>query len=230
MSDTNKSEYRYERKSYITELSEYEVEDILRTHPAIFSEIFIQRYVNNIYFDSFSFNNYYDNIEGNTDRVKIRVRWYGNLFGAIDKPTLEIKIKKGLLGKKISMPIKPFFLNKDTSVGDILASNAQLQDSLMFDFNSLEPSLMNQYLRKYYKSCNGHFRITVDTNQLFYGINKQNNFFLNQISDKKSVILELKYDEEYDSEASNITSIFPFRVTKNSKYVNGVQKIYNMSF
>jgi hypothetical protein len=230
MSDTNKSEYRYERKSYITELSEYEVEDILRTHPAIFSEIFIQRYVNNIYFDSFSFNNYYDNIEGNTDRVKIRVRWYGNLFGAIDKPTLEIKIKKGLLGKKISMPIKPFFLNKDTSVGDILASNAQLQDSLMFDFNSLEPSLMNQYLRKYYKSCNGHFRITVDTNQLFYGINKQNNFFLNQISDKKSVILELKYDEEYDSEANNITSIFPFRVTKSSKYVNGVQKIYNMSF
>ena len=230
MSDTNKSEYRYERKSYITELSEYEVEDILRTHPAIFSEAFIQRYVNNIYFDSFSFNNYYDNIEGITDRIKIRVRWYGNLFGAIDKPTLEIKIKKGLLGKKISMPIKPFFLNKDTSVGDILASNAQLQDSLMFDLNSLEPSLMNQYLRKYYKSCNGHFRITVDTNQLFYMIKKQNNYFLNQISDKNSVILELKYDEEYDSEASNITSIFPFRVTKNSKYVNGVQKIYNMSF
>jgi len=230
MSDTNKSEYRYERKSYITELSEYEVEDILRTHPAIFSEIFIQRYVNNIYFDSFSFNNYYDNIEGNTDRVKIRVRWYGNLFGAIDKPTLEIKIKKGLLGKKISMPIKPLILNKELNIGDILASNAQLQDSLMFDFNSLEPSLMNQYLRKYYKSCNGHFRITVDTNQLFYGINKQNNFFLNQISDKKSVILELKYDEEYDSEANNITSIFPFRVTKSSKYVNGVQKIYNMSF
>ena len=230
MSDTNKSEYRYERKSYITELSEYEVEDILRTHPAIFSEIFIQRYVNNIYFDSFSFNNYYDNIEGNTDRVKIRVRWYGNLFGAIDKPTLEIKIKKGLLGKKISMPIKPFFLNKETNIGDILASNAQLQDSLMFDLNSLEPSLMNQYLRKYYKSCNGHFRITVDTNQLFYMIKKQNNYFLNQISDKNSVILELKYDEEYDSEANNITSIFPFRVTKNSKYVNGVQKIYNMSF
>jgi SPX domain protein involved in polyphosphate accumulation len=230
MSNTNKPKYRYERKSYITELSEYEVEDILRTHPAIFSEAFIQRYVNNIYFDSFSFNNYYDNIEGITDRIKIRVRWYGNLFGAIDKPTLEIKIKKGLLGKKISMPIKPFFLNKETNIGDILASNAQLQDSLMFDLNSLEPSLMNQYLRKYYKSCNGHFRITVDTNQLFYMIKKQNNYFLNQISDKNSVILELKYDEEYDSEASNITSIFPFRVTKNSKYVNGVQKIYNMSF
>ena len=30
--------------------------------PAIFSEIFFPRFINNIYFDSFNLNNYYDNI------------------------------------------------------------------------------------------------------------------------------------------------------------------------
>lgn len=224
------SDYRYERKFIITELSKYEVECIVKMHPAIFSEIFYQRHVNNLYFDSFNLNNYYENIEGLTDRMKIRVRWYDNLFGYIEKPTLEIKIKKGFLGKKISIPIKPFKLNEDTKISDILNSINDLQDSLNIDFNSLKPSLLNEYSRKYYQSCNLRYRITIDTDQSFYKINKQNNFFLNRINDKNTVVLELKYNQDYDFEASYITTKFPFRITKSSKYVSGVQKVLQVAF
>ena len=108
------SDHRYERKFFITELSQYEVECIVKIHPAIFSEIHHKRFVNNIYFDSYNLKNFRENIEGATDRIKIRIRWYGDLFGYIKKPVLEIKIKKEFLNKKISIPIKPFILNNSS--------------------------------------------------------------------------------------------------------------------
>ena len=219
------SDYRYERKYFITELSKYEVESIVKHHTAIFSEIYHTRIVNNIYFDSFNLINYLENIEGATDRIKIRIRWYGELFGYIEKPVLEIKIKKELLNKKISIPIKPFVLKKDTKISDILNPSNDLQDSLAVDFNSIEPSLLNQYSRTYYQSCNGYFRITIDTDQSFYQVNKQNNFFLNRTTDKNTVILELKYAQEHESIANHITTKFPFRISKSSKYINGVDNI-----
>ena len=60
-------------------------------------------------------NNFHDNIQGIAERKKTRIRWYNSLFGKIEKPTLEFKVKKGLLGKKISYPIPPFQLNYNTN-------------------------------------------------------------------------------------------------------------------
>ena len=41
----NKLDYRYERKFFVTELSNHEVESIVRLHPAMFSAIFKARVV-----------------------------------------------------------------------------------------------------------------------------------------------------------------------------------------
>ena len=92
--------YRYERKYFITEITYGDIDSIVKLHPAMFSEIFHKRSVNNIYFDSPDLNNYFDNIDGNMYRVKSRIRWYGRTFGVIEKPVLELKIKNGLLGRK----------------------------------------------------------------------------------------------------------------------------------
>ena len=222
------SEYRYERKFFVTELSKYEIESIVKMHPAIFSEIYYKRFVNNIYFDSFNFTNLRENVEGATNRIKIRIRWYGELFGYVEKPVLEIKIKKGLLGKKISVPLKPFSLTKKTKIPDILKSINDLQEIIEIDFESLIPSLLNRYSRSYYQSFDNNFRITIDNNQSFYFINQNNNSFLNHHNDNRSIILELKYNQTFDKDVNYITSKFPFRVTKSSKYVNGIQQISQM--
>ena len=227
--DINISDYRYERKFFIKELSRYEVESIVNLHPAIFSGIYRQRYVNNIYFDSFSLNSYHENIEGLRDRIKIRIRWYGELFGYVEKPVLEFKIKRGLLGKKISYPLKSFNLNRDTKITDILKSIVKLKEISFIKFEDLIPSLLNRYSRKYYQSSNKKYRITVDTDQSFYNINKENNTFLNSYFDNTSVILELKYLQEHDIDATHIVSNFPFRITKSSKYVSGIEKFNHMS-
>ncbi|KAF5430244.1 VTC domain-containing protein [Candidatus Methanomarinus sp.] len=225
----NISDYRYERKFFITTLSKYEVASIVKLHPAIFSAIYHQRFVNNIYFDSYNLNNFRENVEGATDRIKIRIRWYGDLFGYIEDPILEIKIKKGLLGKKISIPIKPFNLTENTKIFDILKAK-YLKEILMIDFESLSPSLLNRYSRKYYQSSDKKYRITIDNEQSFYLINKEKNSFLNSHNDNDSVILELKYNQDFDQEAGYITSNFPFRITKSSKYVSGIQKVLQVTF
>ena len=59
---------------------------------------------------------------------------------------------------------------------------------------------------------------------------KENNTFLNSYFDNASVILELKYDQEHDFGASHITSSFPFRITKSSKYVSGVEKTFQVNY
>ena len=118
--DIEKNSYRYERKFFISELTKHQVVSLIKLHPAMFSEIFHQRVVNNIYFDSFNLTNYIDSIEGSTYRMKVRIRWYGKLFGRIGKPVFELKIKHGLLGKKESYPLSPFELDNSFEIHRVL--------------------------------------------------------------------------------------------------------------
>ncbi len=224
----NQSEaLRYERKFLISDYSFLEVEHLLKYHPACFSEIYTQRQINNIYFDSAGFESYYGNIEGDTERTKARIRWYGNLFGKIDHSTLEFKIKKGLLGKKNFYSLASFSLNEHFSKQQILQALAidsvpgNIRDLMV----SLQPVLLNTYLRKYFISADKQFRITIDKDLTYYRISYFGNTFLNMVKDHKAVVLELKYDSQLENEAKEIGNKFPFAMTKNSKYLQGIERV-----
>tara|TARA_B100001250_G_C19811682_1_gene796009 strand:+ start:3580 stop:4278 length:699 start_codon:yes stop_codon:yes gene_type:complete len=220
------SEYRYENKFYIDSLSKLEVNTIVKLHPSIFKEIFSKRFVNNIYYDSHTLENYRNNIEGQTNRLKVRIRWYGNLFGNIKNPTLEIKIKKGVLGKKVSIDLPNFFLDKKTDLLDLIHSNIKLFKSELVDFKSLYPVLLNQYSRQYFISSDKNFRITIDNKLLFINIFEHKNSFKKSFQISDSIILELKYNPDYQTQANNIVQSFPFRISKSSKYVTGIEKTF----
>ncbi len=219
------TEFRYERKFLISELSSYDVDGVVKMHPFMFSEAFPAREVNNLYFDTEDLHNYYDNIEGRKNRIKVRVRWYGELFGNIEHPILELKVKNGLLGKKISVEIPPFSIDRNQNIGGILNPLNNMSEKLMVDFNLLRPTLMNKYTRWYYQSCNKKYRVTIDSNQHYYYVQNEHNTFSNHIVDTKNVILELKYNQVGDDNVSMVSSVFPFRVSKSSKYVTGVEKV-----
>ena len=223
------SNFRHERKFLITELTKHDVESLIKLHPALFSEIHHFRFVNNIYFDTANLQYYYDNIEGSTSRVKVRIRWYGELIGMIEHPTLEIKIKKGLLGTKKSIKLNSFSLNDKLNLCELLGSINEINYFMNIDFSSLNPVLLNRYSRNYYQSADGKYRITCDNNQSFYKFWNHGNSFLNQIDDKNTVILELKYNKEFDSGVNYITSRFPFRLSKSSKYITGIQKLFDLT-
>ena len=62
-----------------------------------FHEIFKKRHVNNIYFDDPNLQCLMANLHGDSNRFKIRLRWYDN---NLDKLFFEIKIKKIFLDTK----------------------------------------------------------------------------------------------------------------------------------
>lgn len=220
-------ELRHERKFLITDYSASEVEQIIKYHPACFREVHHQRTVNNIYFDSLAYDSYYRNVEGDTNRTKARIRWYGKLFGEIENAVLEFKIKKALLGRKEYYSLNPFCLDEDFSKQQII--RALNSDKIPWNIHdlilSLHPSLLNSYSRKYFLSADKQFRLTIDKDQVFYGISYNNNTFLNKVKNTRAVVLELKYDVSLEQEANEISSKFPFKMTKNSKYLQGLERV-----
>ncbi|MEN8008206.1 MAG: polyphosphate polymerase domain-containing protein [Candidatus Krumholzibacteriota bacterium] len=221
------SDYRFERKFLVTDLEVAELEAIVRHHPAVFGEIYHPRFINNIYFDTLDATSYVENVEGFTSRVKFRVRWYEDLFGQIPEPVLELKIKHGFLGRKESFPLSPFHFDGNTDFRQLLAQvwPADLPPVIADGFRRRRPALLNRYLRRYYQSADGDFRITIDRDQEFREIRAHGNSFLHRRQDSTTLILELKYNYELDERAQTISSVFPFRMTKSSKFVNGTERL-----
>ena len=76
------------------EVESLNVIGLIKHNSAMFSEVFEERKVNNIYLDSADFENCRAHLAGEPERFKIRIRWYGETFGVVRKPVLEFKIKK----------------------------------------------------------------------------------------------------------------------------------------
>lgn len=220
--------FRYEHKFYITELTLKEIEAKIKFHPAIFQEKYHIRTVNNIYFDSFNLQHYIDNIDGITRRLKVRIRWYGSMFGAIERPVLELKFKHNLHIGKLSYPLKSFLLDDKFSINTIrtVFEVSDLSQQLKMYLKELSFSLLNSYHRKYFLSVDHKYRITIDDHMQACTLTPYRNTYLHTSKDYAGVILELKYNKPYDGGADRITNYFGFRMTKSSKYVEGINALW----
>ncbi len=219
---------RFERKFVISNRPRQNIEMVVKTHPGIFSEIFHERYVNNIYLDTPNLTYFFENNLGKSQRKKVRIRWYGDLFGKISKPVLEFKIKSGAVGYKVSFLLCPFDLNEDfdLEVLKLVFNESSLPPWVINELAGLEPKLLNGYTRKYFRSFDRKFRVTIDNDLHYRDIQKRNNTYLKKTSNYKDIIFELKYDFNDDDEAESISSSFPYRLTRSSKYVNGISSFY----
>ena len=90
-----KNESRYEKKWIYKNNNYFFILNTLMRSKLKFKYHFENRKVNSIYFDDFNLSNIRDNIEGQKNRLKYRLRWYG-LSDKIVNPIFEIKYKKGL--------------------------------------------------------------------------------------------------------------------------------------
>ena len=217
--------FRYERKYVVPKsMSLKELVTIVKENSGFFKEAFYKRQVNNIYFDSPEYKFYFDNVEGVADRQKVRIRWYGDTFGAIQKPKLEVKIKKGVVGDKWTFDLNPLVLDSSITGQDLklLFANSNLPKPIFEMIRDLNPTLVNSYSRRYFISANKKFRITLDYEVFYRNIKvRMNNFSKRPQLDSLNVV-ELKYGLQDDKSANSISKQFPFRLSKNSKYVNGV--------
>lgn len=212
-----KNNIRYERKIPVSEIVPRELEDIIRLHPACFKEIYYERIVNNIYFDTAEYDSLRDNLSGKDKRVKARIRWYGDNTDNFPA-TLELKIKEGLAGYKRIWDLG------NIHYSDVFNENKRkvilhsLPQDIKTNVLNLHPVLVNSYKRKYFLSFDNKFRLTLDKDIVFLRSGIMHS--MNMIKDE--CVIELKYEVKYESEASDLISQFPFRIDKFSKYVNGI--------
>jgi len=219
--------HRYERKFLVPLAARGAVEPVIRHNPALFAPIYHPRTVNNIYLDSPALRLYFLNVDGAAERTKVRIRWYGELFGPVTKPVLELKQKEGLLGTKASFPIQGFTLDTNFSA-DVLrrmVTESELPLPVRELLRGLEPALLNCYRRRYYRSADRRYRLTWDVDLSFYRLRPGHNALLGRAAPCPVQVLELKYDRQHAADACNIADALPFRLTKMSKYVYGVDSL-----
>ena len=222
--------YRYERKYYLYGEDYNYIRTLILNHPASFRTIFYPRMINNIYFDTPGFDFFYDNVNGDQLRKKVRIRWYDETFAYQKKLTLEYKLKNGLLGDKISHRLTDIYTGKGFKIGQMRSEIKinQLPIPVENELLTLYPSLLNRDMREYFISDDGKIRITLDNDLSFFRIHAGKNNFMVSYHLPGDLIMEMKYTPEDDHIANIVSQHFPFRITKSSKYVTGVQNLYGI--
>jgi hypothetical protein len=216
--------FRYERKYLIPEDHKKRLSALLSVHPAGFRQAYPPRRVNSIYFDDPACTNWIHSEEGFFDRKKIRVRWYGPLFGPAAAPRLEIKSKSGHLGSKDVFHLPSFTLEKTLDVQEIvsLIRQAEIPETIQNMMRLYTPSLLNSYHRHYLLSADHNFRLTIDEDMTYFALTSKRMHLGNGQTDPITTILELKYDQSLDPYAPAITNHWPYRQSRKSKYATGM--------
>jgi len=91
MKASEETGYRLERKFFISGVTRL-LRIMCDCIKLVSAPLYEPRWINNIYFDAYDFDNYFTSYEGITKRAKVRIRWYGELCGGIRHPVLELKI------------------------------------------------------------------------------------------------------------------------------------------
>lgn len=199
----------------------------LRRHPALFREVYPPRWINNLYWDLPELRNYHEHVQGCARRMKWRLRWYGPLRGEISRPVFECKFKRGLLSGKLSRPLPAFEHNGCLPHAQLRAAldAADLPGQLREGLRAARPVLLNRYRRRYFASADGRLRLTLDTALEFYDARHPAGPPAPVTVAAPRFILELKYPPEHAEAAAAAAAELPFRLTRCSKYVLGVERL-----
>jgi len=180
------------------------------------------RVINSIYFDSINYDSANANLTGLSNRMKYRIRWYGN---SMDTETFaEIKIKNGRIGRKVVLPTNKKFNDleienafsahnswyknsKDSSVIPLIAST------------TLQPMLYVKYQRSYYLYEN-FIRLTFDLNPNYKIFNSKRG--KHSWKEDDFSVLEIKFSDKNLTRANDFLAKLPFVHKRNSKYLRGL--------
>jgi len=178
-----------------------------------FFKSYDDRFVNSLYFDDINLNSFYDNIEGNLSREKVRARWYNDLKNE-EFLFIEKKIKNNMLGKKLKHKVN---IQKQKKLSDKFVKFINYEVNQLYN-SRLNPLLITSYSREYYENLTG-VRLTIDKNLKF--INPKSFEF----KEFKYFILEIKFPTNFQPNLSFLDKTNTL-YTKNSKYSNGIERLY----
>jgi hypothetical protein len=208
--------HRFERKYRIEGIPVDAVRQVIRCLPLSLRPLYPARRVNNLYFDTPALDTFHESVSGVGQRRKFRIRWYGAGAWPDENALFEIKIRDGEMGRKSVFPLAP------AREGDIRALTAQVR-AFPQTPATLCPALFNSYERAYYGTARGDFHLTLD-----WGLQYRDYFGgSKRLAEDAAVVMEVKYSKESEADlAAQILQNLPFRLGKNSKYVQGIQSLF----
>jgi SPX domain protein involved in polyphosphate accumulation len=207
-------EIRFEKKWKVNSYYFYDVYRALTESNFNFTEQYNPRWVNSIYYDNNFYNSILQNLDGNELKKKIRLRWYGSDLN-INNSFLEIKSKKGIVSQKRKINLK----EKNSKLNQILLKKIQINILKKYpNFFVQNPLTKVRYNRTYFVSKNNNIRATIDKNISYQKIN---NYKVDVGSFYDSnLVLEFKYNTEYDNYVRDNLKDISLRLNKNSKFIN----------
>lgn len=226
VNDIERLDYRFERKFVTSRLSPHQIDNAVKMHAAHFREVYSVRDINSLYLDTLDKKSYFDHSSGINERVKVRVRWYGDLYGQTNRPHLEFKLKRGAIVGKATFPLDSFRFEKGFKIGELrkIMENSDVPAYIKEDLRGIHFASIIRYTRKYYLSRDRNFRLTVDWGLRSLLISPSKVVIINDIWDRHNSIIELKYPTECDIKARNVLQNLPFSITKHSKYISGLER------
>ena len=182
--------------------------EYLLSLPDRFQERYPARRVNSIYFDTDGKEMLRQSIDGDTVKLKIRFRWYGNEVTP-QAGILELKLKEGELGTKFK---------KENALFSSLGCNCFRDLNQVFPgILHIRPVVFISYLRSYYQSVCGKLFITLDRDLRASAVECDGQYNT-AISLTDSLICELKTDFS-EIQQHNLTVLtLPLRKIRLSKY------------
>ena len=222
--EPNAQERRYEIKMTCDETLLPDIRAWVRLHPDAFFEAYPSRQVNSLYLDTPEAHCLEDNLLGARERGKLRYRWYGTDDSAV-RGSLELKRKSNQLGWKGRCEI-PVTLDLRTITWAEWREHLERHatGAMALWLSRIDrPTLLNRYLREYYESMDRRVRITIDYAQRFYEqVSYPAPNLVIQSPVDSALVVEVKCDVDQHRRLSNVLSLLPLQVERNSKYVNGL--------
>ena len=208
-----KNEERYERKWELFDFNMNSIFIKIYRSNFFFKEIYKKRLVNSIYYDDNNLNSIIQNLDGLNEKVKYRIRWYGDSDKIIN-PVFEVKSKVGFITHKKIYQIKNL-KNLNFDYDGIINISSFLRE--YFKKKNIFPITSTHYERYYFLSSNKLIRGTLDTeiqckNLKFHYDNKIKKKF-------RRKIFEIKYHKNLDDYVKKNFNNFLPRISKSSKYV-----------
>jgi hypothetical protein len=204
----------------------------LHQSPEFFRQQYPQRQVNNVYFDTFDFDDATDNLIGLSDREKLRLRWYGREHRS-GAAKIEYKMKRRSMGSKSMHALElPDLSSMDArSLSRYMLEHCQRSSRLRIDSRAFNPTVFLNYQREYFINRIQNVRFTVDTGIQFCRIRRLGRGVLGRaMQPMPYTVLEVKFDLEHAAHAARALAGFPLRADRHSKYLASLARLHSIPY
>jgi hypothetical protein len=194
--------------SYLARISQLLIDEGYRVlYPA--------RRIFSVYYDHERFPEYWRGEEGVVPRKKLRVRWYHNQIGFLEKASFEVKIT-GVDGRlKYTAPVDCFESDLATEV---------IEMRRLIDSRQVLPRSLVSYVRRYFSDDSGR-RFTVDHDITYRTVHSFNmtSLLLGTAARDDSLALELK--APYATSDLNFAETVPMTRIRFSKFSRSLEHL-----